>query len=669
MASLILQEIIVILGLSLGVLVLCHKLAVPSIVGLLVTGVIAGPHGLGLVRAEHEIEVLAEIGVILLLFTVGIEFSLSRLFRIKDLIAFGGILQTGCTTAVFFALALALGLSPVEGSLIAFLGSLSSTALVLKLLQRRAEIDSLYGRETFAILLFQDLVVVPVMLLLPLLSEATISSQVAASFARSLLLFSFGILALFTIVPKFLDLIARTHDHDIFLISIVVICLAIPFLTESAGLSLALGALIAGLLISRSEYTFQTLSNVLPFQQLFTSIFFVSIGMLLDVAFLFDHALSIIGLTVVVVILKALLAIPAALLLGLPLRVGILSGLALAQVGEFSFILGTSAEKLGLLTSQTYQMFLSVSILTIALTPYLFRYSRVIAIAFDLIPLPRVLRYGYKNVPLDDLHAHPELTDHLILIGFGTNGSLVAEAAEQAGIPFVGLDIDPDIVKRERALGRQVVYGDGTREAVLQEEGISRAKVVSVGLPDPISTRRVVGLTRALNPSAYIVVRSQIPHEVEELTALGANRVVLEKVEAGAEMASCILDKYLVPRRKSEGFVTGAKEDHYEAFRHPHSLALDISDMSLEDLELHCYQVAEGSGHIGKTLHEFDLEREGTVTPVALRRGSSVLSNPPGHTILRCHDVVIMLGLSERGGKSSHLKRSQRGEGSTLQER
>lgn len=649
MTSPLLQEIIVVLGLSLGVLVLCHRLAVPSIVGLLLTGVIAGPHGLGLVTTEHEIEVLAEIGVILLLFTVGIEFSLSKLFKIKDLIAFGGILQAGCTTAVFFLIALFLGLPPLEASLVAFLGSLSSTALVLRLLQKRAEIDSLHGRETFAILLFQDLVVVPVMLLLPLLSEASISGTVITSFLRSLVLFGFGLFVLFTLAPKLLDLIARTHDHDIFLICIVVICFAVAFFTQRAGLSLALGALIAGLLISRSEYTFQTLSSVLPFQQLFTSIFFVSIGMLLDARFLYDNTLTIIGITALVVILKALLALPAAIILGLPLRVGVLSGLALAQVGEFSFILATSAEKLGLFRAHTYQMFLSVSILSIALTPYLFRYSRVIASAIDRIPIPRALRYGYKNVPLEDLHAHPQLSDHLIVVGFGTNGSLVAETAEQAGIKFVGLDIDPDVVKRERASGRQVVYGDATREAVLQEEGICRAKVVSVGLPDPIATRRVVGLARALNPSAYIVVRCQIPQEVEELTALGANRVVLEKVEAGAEIASCILDKYLVPRRRSEEFVIEAKEDHYEAFRHRRAQPFDEAAIPLEDLELSCYKILEGSSHVGRTLYEFDLAREGTVTPVALRRGSSVVSNPPSHTVLQCHDVIIMLGYAEKG--------------------
>jgi monovalent cation:H+ antiporter-2, CPA2 family len=652
MEFLLLREIIATLSVSLVVLIACHRIAVPPVVAFLVSGVLAGPHGLGLVTQKEQIEHLAELGVILLLFTIGVEFSLSSLFRIRGLIAICGAMQGLLTFAVVYLTSTSLGLAPGEAALLGALIPLSSTAIVLKMLHEHAALDAWYGRTSFAILLFQDLMVAPLMLVVPFLADSGLAhaASLPLKFLTGFLYLTCGYFLARWLVPRMLLLIARTHDQELFLLGIVVTCFAIAFLSGLAGLNLAVGALLAGLIISGSEYSHRTLSYVLPFQQLFTTLFFVSIGMLLDARFVVQHFPAIVLLTGAVVIGKALLAAPAAVIFGLPLRVGILSGCALAQVGEFSFVLARSGLRHGVLSPEVYQVFLAVSVLTIATTPFSFKYGPSIAAAIERLPLPAVIRLGWRNFPDRDLHGHAPLEGHVIVVGFGTNGAMVADVAEHSGIPYVGIEIEPDIVHRERAMGRPIIYGDATREAVLVEQGVERAKVVVVGLPDPIAARRVVGLVHALNPAAYIIVRSRLPGEMQELTALGARRVIIEKLEAGAEIASCLLAKYLVPRNEIERLIHDAREDTYEMVRHPRSAELELLDLKLHipDLELLSFRMSSRAGaSIG------DLPREGKMTILALKRGGEVLHNPPAHTIIEADDILLLVA---RGADAKGLR-------------
>ncbi|MFZ2087471.1 MAG: cation:proton antiporter, partial [Desulfobaccales bacterium] len=416
----ILTDLVIIFGLSLVVLFICHRLRVPVTVGFILTGILAGPHLLGLIKAIHEVEMLAEIGVILLLFTIGVEFSFANLLQIRQSVLVAGPIQVAATCLAGLVLAWHFGKSLNEAVFIGFLLSLSSTAIVLKLLQERGEVDTPHGRTSLGILIFQDIIIVPMMLLVPLLAGA--SENIGWSFlvllAKGLAIIALVIVSAKYVVPHVLYQVARTGNRELFLLSIVLICLAVAWLTAQAGLSLALGAFLAGLIVSETEYSHQALGNILPFRDVFASFFFISIGMLLDVKFLLENPGRIALLTLGVLAVKALLAGSAALFLKFPLRTGLLVGLALCQVGEFSFILSKAGQGKGLFSGDSYQLFLDVTIFTMLATPLMMALAPRAA---DLVlrwPWPQRLKLGaHLSADLDK--SIPR--DHLIIIGFGVN--------------------------------------------------------------------------------------------------------------------------------------------------------------------------------------------------------------------------------------------------------
>ncbi|NOQ66489.1 MAG: potassium transporter KefB, partial [Desulfobacterales bacterium] len=426
----LLTDIVIIFGLAVAVLLLFHLLRLPSVVGLLITGILTGPYGFGLVGAIHEVEVLAEIGVILLLFTIGIEFSLKKLIEIRKQVVVGGTLQVGLTILAVFVVARQIGLSSPEAIFYGFLISLSSTAIVLRLIQERAEVDTPHGRTGLGILLFQDVIIVPMILITPMLAGSLpggIDSNIFVIAAKGLAIISLVLIAAKWLIPWLLHQVARTHSKELFLLSVVAICLAIAWLTSYAGLSLALGAFIAGLIISESEYSHQALGNILPFRDVFTSFFFVSIGMLLDTGFLINNIVIILIVSVGVLIVKALIVSSASILLGFSLRSGILAGLSICQVGEFSFILSRTGLEYGLLADH-YQLFLAVAILTMAATPFIISLAPRFADFILQIPVPVKLKTGLWPGP--EIKSHKKLKQHLVIIGFGLNGRNVARAAK-----------------------------------------------------------------------------------------------------------------------------------------------------------------------------------------------------------------------------------------------
>jgi CPA2 family monovalent cation:H+ antiporter-2 len=387
----LLGNIVIIFGLSIAVLLLCHRLHVPAIVGYLFTGVVAGPHGLHLITEPCDVELLAEVGVVMLLFTIGIEFSLKSLVRIKRSALIGGPIQVIVTVAAASLISRELGLSWRESIFIGFLMSLSSTAIVLKLFQESAMVDSPHGSIALGILIFQDIIIVPMILLTPLLagSSGNLVGSLLVLSAKGMGILLVVFISARWVVPTVMYQVARTRSRELFLLSIVALCLGVAWLTYYIGLSLALGAFLAGLILSESEYSGQALGNILPFRDVFTSFFFVSIGMLLDVGFLLQRPGLIAVIALCVLSLKAILAGSTAVLLGFPLRTTILVGLALSQIGEFSFILSRSGIEYGLLPAPTYQLFLVVSVLTMAATPFVLALGpRMTDLALHL-PLPR----------------------------------------------------------------------------------------------------------------------------------------------------------------------------------------------------------------------------------------------------------------------------------------
>lgn len=644
----LLTDILITFALSVAILLVCHQFRIPSVVGLLLTGVLAGPNGLGLVGKNHEVDMLAEIGIVLLLFTIGLEFSLAKLFQIGRTVMLGGTLQVALTTVAVYGIGTMLGLSTGQAVFMGFLVSLSSTAIVLKSLQERAEMEAPHGRVSLAILIFQDIVIVPMMLITPLLAG---QSENPGTALLTMLGKGVGVMALFYVSAKFLvpwllHQIARTRSRELFVLSAVVLCFTVAWLTSSIGLSLGLGAFLAGLIISDSEYSHQALGGILPFRDVFTSLFFVSIGMLLDLKFLLENPLMVVGAILALFVLKGLINAFVTRMLGFPLRTMILVGLALGQIGEFSFVLAASGVQIGLLENNLYQLFLAVTVLSMGATPLLIAAAPKLA--------DRVTRARDDAEPHDTRRQGEEeeegkLHDHLIVIGFGVNGRNVARAARAADIPYIVIETNADTVKREQKNGEQIFYGDASYHAVLEHACIEAANVVAVVINDPIATRRIIQVARQLNPTAYIIVRTRFVREIGALRALGASEVIPEEFETSVEVFSRIMGRYMVPREEIERFIEEVRNDEYQMFRTMADPLVMVHGRSVElpEVEISLLRVDPGTALDGRTLGEIDLRRRHGVTLLEIRREEGVISNPAGDETLRGGDMLVVMGPKE----------------------
>jgi CPA2 family monovalent cation:H+ antiporter-2 len=645
----LLNDILIIFGLSTLVLYLCHRLKIPIILGFLLTGVITGPHGMGLVRDIEAVKILAEVGVVLLLFTIGLEFSFRNLLQLKKTVLLGGSLQVSITAVAAFAVARHFGQSFEESVLIGFLVALSSTAIVLKILQDRAELETPQGNTALGILIFQDIIVVPMMLFIPLLAGE------GRGEADSLVLFSVKVVLIVLlviisakwVVPKILYTITRTKSRELFLLSVIAICLAVAWLTNMAGLSLALGAFLAGLIISESEYSHQALGNILPFRDVFMSFFFVSIGMLLNISFFLEHPAGLMMMAIGVLVAKALILSFISVFMGLPLRLAIAVGLSLSQVGEFSFILSETAIRHGLLAGDLNQIFLVVSVLTMMMTPLAVIAAPWIAEAILKLPQSGKIKRGpYSDHDMKDV----PLKDHLNIVGFGLNGRNLARAAQFSGIPYVVVEMNPTSVKEERSKGEPIYYGDATQEAILHQVRIEKARAAVVVINDPAATRRIAELIRRMNPKIYLIVRTRFLQEMAPLKELGADEVIPEEFETSVEIFSRVLTKYLMPKEEIERFAEEVRSEGYEMLRSLSRQATSCLDLELclPDMEIKSFRMAEGSSFIGKTLAETEMRKRSGVTLLAIRRKDQILSNPDAETVFYPNDILFVVGTPDK---------------------
>ena len=653
----LLNSIVIVISLSVVVLFIFHRLRAPTIVGFLLTGILAGPQGLGLISASEQVSLLADIGVVLLLFTVGIEVSLRDIIQLKKYVLVGGSLQVALTTLAVFLVMMSLDLPVGTAVLLGLLVSLSSTAIVLRIIQKREEFDSLHGRTTLGILIFQDMAVVPMMLLIPLLPGSTLAlgSSPLAVALKGLSIVALIIISAKWLVPRILYSIARTRDRELFLLSIVAICLAVAWITSLAGLSLGLGAFLAGLIISESPYSHQAFGNIVPLRDVFTSFFFISIGMLLDVGVLIANPAFIVLLALAVMALKAALAGLAISLMGLPFRIIILVSLALSQIGEFSFVLSKVGFESGLISREYYQIFLDVTVLTLAATSLIMAVSPKVAEGMLRLPLPsRLKARPYPSVS-KELEA---LEDHLIIIGYGVNGRNVARSAKRESIPYLIVDMDPEIVMREGKSGEPIYFGDAASEAVLNHVGICKAKAMVIAISDPSATRRITELARRLNPDIFIIARTRYVQEMKPLHDLGADEVIPEEYETSIEIFSRVLSRYDVPRDKIESFIDQIRSDGYEMFRSYSREPFCSADLSLMTEDISTLKVCQGSPASERALGELELEAL-DIKPLAVHRGMDTLSNPDRGLVLLTDDVVILMGREENIHKVADLFRSE----------
>ncbi len=593
-----LRDLVILFGIAAAVVLLCHRLRIPGIVGFLLAGVAAGPAGLGVIHEQRSVEVLAEIGVVLLLFSIGIEFSLENLLRIRTALLLGGGLQVVLTTVIVGAIAVfELDVSVSEGTLLGMLIALSSTAIVLKLLSQRAEVESPHGRIALGILIFQDLCVVPMMLLVPFLAGGTASSvAILATFGKAAAMVALSLVLGKYVVPWFLERVVRTRSRELFLLVVLLVCLGTAWASAAAGLSLALGAFIAGLVVSQSEYSHQALGEIIPLRDVFSSVFLMSIGMLLERSVLGD-AWSL-GIVVLIVIgVKAHIVLFVTLLLRYPFRTGLIAGLGLAQIGEFSFVLARKGLQEQVLAPPRYQLFLAASIVTMLLAPVLLKLAP--ALAEKLYPfLPRRLRASFWGL----VGAPPaELRDHVVIVGYGLNGKNLARVLGKVGVRYLVIEMNPETVARERRLGTAIVYGDASSRDILELAQVRAARVLVVVVSDPSAIRRIVWTARQLHPGLHIIVRTRFLGEVQPLLDLGANEVVPEEFETSLEIFSRTLRHLLVPRDTVERFVLEARADAYGVLRgawEPARGAAAVS--SLGGVQMEVLRVEEGSADRGE---------------------------------------------------------------------
>jgi CPA2 family monovalent cation:H+ antiporter-2 len=576
-----LADLLVVFAVTAVVVFVFGHFRLPSVVGLLVSGVLVGPYGLSLVADVGTVQLLAEIGVIVLLFTVGLEFSLSRLVVMLPLMARIGLPQiVGTTLLVTLATSWYLG-TVAQAVFAGVLVAMSSTAIVLKLLADRGETGAPHGRIAVAVLLLQDLLVVVAMLAVPLLADAAGVMPPAATalphpaphppplFANPVAAIVAGlgvvagvIVAGRRVVPAVLHEVVRQRNRELFLITIVLVCLGTAAITAQVGLSLALGAFLAGLSLAESEYGHQAFTEVLPFRDTLASLFFVSVGMLLDIRFLVANAPLVAATVVAIMVAKMVVTAVPAWLAGFPVRTSILAGAGIAQVGEFSFVLGSRGAEAGLLDSGDYQTFLAAAVITMAATPLV-----TATLPALLERLARTTGWGRRLLEIPIEQGGPSLADHVVIAGFGLNGRNLAAALGEFGVPHVILEINPGTVRRERLAGHDIRYGDCTRAAVLEHAGLARARAYVVAISDPASTRRSVRIARELAPAVRIFVRTEHLAEVDELEALGADQVIPAEFETALALFDRVLGIYDVPEQTIDKLLVNMRLENYGVLR------------------------------------------------------------------------------------------------------
>lgn len=535
------------------------RLKLPVVAGFLVAGAVFGPHGAGLIEDVDGIRAIADIGVVLLLFGIGLEFSLERLRYIWRSVVIGGAFQVGLTAAAVLVALLLAGDTVQRGLLFGFVIALSSTAVVLRALTVRGEIDSPHGRFTVGVLIFQDLAVVPLIVLIPVLAGdggATAIREGGEAVLKAVLAVAVTVVGARLVIPRLFRLIDSVRSREVFLLAVLSVGLGTAWAMSELGLSLALGALLAGMVLADAGYGERAVTSALPLRDVLLSMFFVSLGMLFDHDLLLDEPATMLAILVALLLGKTVIAAVAAILMRYPPRAAWLAAVSLAQFGEFGFVLLILAEEEGLIASDEARLIVSVGVMSMVVSQVAMRLApRLRAGEAALRPLERLMRTDAIDEPAADLHS---LRGHVVLAGFGVAGRLLGHALGEAGIPLIILDVNAERVREARQSGAPVYYGDVTSDEALRHAALDHARVIVLLLNDPDALRRAVAAARELAPQVYIVARSRFIAERDTLVRLGADLVVYEELEAGLEVATRVLRHFDVAAAEVQTFVDGA---------------------------------------------------------------------------------------------------------------
>ncbi len=650
----ILKDIVIIFALSTLVNLVFTRFKIPTVLGYLLTGVIAGPHFLSLVSEGNKIELLAEIGVVLLLFTIGMEFSLQHLLKIRRIVFLGGLIQVTFTAGVFFVAFYLFGMSWQVSIFIGFLAALSSSVLVLKILQERSELTSNYGRTVLGILIFQDLLLAPLLLFSNLLADNSIDVQ------KELIVLSLKVIFIISLVyagnrwlfPKLLHLIALAKNQELFMMSIFLICFAIALFTSRLGMSLAFGAFLAGLMISESEYSYNAFGNFQPIKDVFASFFFVSIGMLLDISFIAENYNLVIISVLLVLVIKSIIAGGTGFILGHTLQGTVLIGLALSQVGEFSFILAKVGLDNSILTAFNYQLFLAVAVITMAFTPFIFYLSSPLVKALLWLPLPKFIINGIFPLKEIDL---PDFRNHLVIIGKDASAVKLSVMAKTNNLKHVSIIFDPALAREKMNNGDMVVYGDAVNEPILRKAHVESADIVIISVGSIIPSMAIIEKVRRINKNAYIIARSTLVSSMEMLYKAGADQVLPEKLEIAIDLLNRILVKRLIPQKEVNRILTHIRSTSLGVFSDKDIVNQPSVLDEFPNISIQAVRVDPDSRVEGRSLLDINLRKKTGVTLLAIRRGSEIIEHPIPETIFKSDDIAYFLGNPEQINFASEL--------------
>ncbi len=659
----LLLAVVIVLACAVGVLFISRKIHIPFIIGYFITGIIVGPYGLHLIT-EEQVAVLAELGVILLMFTIGLEMSLKNLLSMKRVVLIGGGLQMVVTTALIW---LALQFAGIPSNTAIFLGmmvSTSSTAIVLNIYQSKGQMATKHGKIALSILIFQDLAVVPMMMLVPILAgpEETDLLGTLLNLVVGLGMLGVILVAAIYLVPKFLQRVALTRSNELFIISIVTICLGIAWLMSLNGVSLALGAFLAGVAISESDYSHEVIGQIMPFRDLLTSFFFVSIGMLLNLGFLAQHLPLLLILAFALIAAKLIVTFVSVKAIGIATSVAFLSAFGLSQIGEFSFVLGATGYASGILSDNVYQVFLAVSIMTMIMTPTMIGAAPRFVDQFFPMPIPTGPGYSGPAEGLED-----ELPiGHVIIVGYGLTGHYVAKALKKVDIPYIILELNPETVANEKKNGENIHYGDASREAVLDFAGIKKAQTIVISIPQMDTIKAILTAARRMNPKIGIITRSRYISETAELYRLGADEVIVDEKEAALQIFHRILSNQQVPIQDFDLYAKQARNEIYDKYietpihsnltkQEPKGGRLDVirlrakqanEMLSKSKSRVEQIRVEKGAQIAGKRISEVQMRKNYGVSVIAVRCAgkADAIVSPDGDTILNEGDTAVVIG-------------------------
>ena len=631
----LLQNVAMILITAVIVLLIFNKLKLPTMIGLFITGIVIGH----VINDTSMISTLSELGVVFLLFIIGLEFSIEKFSAIKHYALFGGILQVSLTTILVTLLGLGLGLVLNSAIFLGFLVAFSSTAIVMKIMQQKHLNHSVQGRVTLGILIFQDIAVIVVILITPLLGGQSIELHTFPELLIKLI----GVAILIVIgakwfIPLALKDAAKTKNRDLFMLLTLFICMGTTFATSLIGIGPELGAFLAGLLISNTEYSHQTLGYIQPFQDVFMSLFFISIGLMVNLHLFLYNIGIILALTAIILIIKFAATLLTGIVLKLPNKISISIAILLSQIGEFSFVLAREGMTCGLMTQRFFSIFLGVSILTMSVSPFLQKFTPQIT---KLLSKSSYFQEDgeLKTLPEELTEAQP-IKDHVILVGMGRVGKQMTKACNQFNVPILAVDMNPIVVEQQQNLGVPIIYGNASNENVLKQLRVTSAQCIVISASTYEGTLNTIDAARRLNPDIHIIVRTKYLKNIEEVIEAGADEVIPKEFETSILMFTRIMDYYNKDMDEIADAVNDLRSDNYDAFRSVSSedvsayLSNSFTEVELDSLRVY------NDAHIS----DFPFEKNNLTVTSVIRDNSTIIYIDEKFQFLE-DDIILFTGL------------------------